>query len=55
MHFNTLILFFKISELIAIEKEIQEMQNTPSLSEEEIQEYCVEKASLERKQSGELL
>lgn len=31
------------------------MQNTPSLSEEEIQEYCVEKASLERKQSGDLL
>lgn len=55
VHFNTLIFFFKISELIAIEKEIQEMQNTPSLSEEEIQEYCVEKASLERKQSGDLL
>lgn len=47
--------FFLISELIAIEKEIQEVQNTPSLSEEEIQEYCVEKASLERKQSGDLL
>lgn len=55
MHFDTLRFFFLISELIAIEKEIQEMQNAPSLSEEEIQEYCVEKASLERKQSGDLL
>lgn len=30
------------------------MQNTPSSSEEEIQEYCVEKAALERRQSGGL-
>lgn len=30
------------------------MQNTPSPSEEEIQEYCVEKAALERRQSGGL-
>lgn len=52
--FYALILIFFFSELIAIEKEIQEMQNTPSPSEEEIQEYCVEKASLERKQSGDL-